>query len=799
MEVFTNIYRKNNKDYVADNYGLINDGVKNHSIFSSENVSGLHSYVRSINSLLNDGKTRSSGVQQLVDFLPQCPTSILSDYGERWMRYLSTILGGVGSGDLKIKACQAVHYILRNVDGLPDLQKAISSKQATGIVQTLASAGQEWASTAFDTLTEYVCRFPGQTLSHKTSIEQQMVQYLDLPVGIADGLVCGAGKVYSALPLPGSGAGTASRAEARGQQLTGLLALCHSLQDYLLEGFIEKESYSHPRSSELPLPPLSSSNETQDPTRTHLKAATRLINAFTFIDELITEKHNISISLVPYHLISPVIRVLQVEGIVLSKYRSQEHQLLAFLLPSLHQAAVLLLTNMLISVGESLDAYWGILADVLAATLKSSNHIITSTGQSHGQTQQASHTRVLCYNALEVLTQVSHGRHPIPHSVVSCIIQDITPHGDNVTLKQTGTGTGGLASLTLKKKQRHRNKKCAYTVTSDTNGKADNHSSILCPEVHESAVTSALKLTETLFLCSGHSMRYKSIQELQSCVLNISQWLSSHWWVQGVYRNPNTKALLYATLNTLALHPNPRHPPPYTQMLNTLQQATSSSHNLQVLSVLRSGIASLSFILANPQVFAYEEAIRKVKLSNGLHKDRSAEEEEVEEEHSENEGNEEEDVADQSEEGKIEENAVTENEKEVSMSEDANLSIDHIKDSNSKNDHNNKEIDESDTESEDSMEEENDIQEGKSSSFRSPESHKKGLDDINIDDKTTKSSQLSDSSEKQFPDTTTKKRSLDKGMVSPKKKTNKKVVDSSTGGPSIEEMLATFVDADPDD
>ncbi|CAL4065436.1 unnamed protein product, partial [Meganyctiphanes norvegica] len=791
MEVFNSIYSKNNKDYVTENYGLINDGVRNHSIFSCENVSGLHPYVRSINSLLNDGKTRASGVQQLAYFLPQCPKSVLSEQGERWMRYLSSILGGVGSGEMKIKACHAVHYILKAMDGLSDLQKALSSKQATVIVQTLASAGQEWGPAAFDTLTEYMSCFPSQTLSHKTSIEQQMIQYLDFPLGVADGVVCGAGKVYSALPLPGAGAGLA-RSEARGQQLTGLLALCHSLQDYLLDGIIEKESYSNSRSYELPLPPLISSNETQDPIRTHLKAVTRLINAFTFIDELISGKHNISISLVPNQLLSPLIRILQVEGSVVSKYRSQEHQLLAFLLPSLHQAAMLLLSNMLISVGESLDAYWGILADVLAVTLKGSNHIMTSTGQSHGQTQQASHTRVLCYNTLDILTQVSNGRHSIPHSVVTTIVQDITPQGDSITLKQTGTGSGGLANLNVKKKQRHRNKKPGYTVaSSDTSTvKGDNNSSKQHLEAHESVVASALKLTETLFLCAGHSMSYKSIQAIQLCVLSVSQWLSSHWWVDGVYRNLQTRALIYATLNKLVLHPNPRYPPPYTQILFTLQKAATCSHSPQVLEVCRSGIASLSFILANPQVFAYEEAVRNVQLNNGVHNDSNDEFEEKDNEEEDEEEEEEEKV--EVEESAEEENVLSKN---AEQSQDSDIINDAINKESDTSDHNDNE-----EESEDSAEEENEVsQQVNISSSRNPEGDKIQSENIETDNKTSMSPRMSGTLEKTSPDTNSQKRSLDEGKVSPsKKKTKKKAVESSSG-PSIEEMLSTFVDADPDD
>jgi len=796
MEVFTSIYSKNSKGYVAENYGLINDGVRNHSIFSCENVSGLQSHVKSINSLLNDGKTRPSGVQQLVSFLPQCPKSILSDQGERWMRYLATILGGVGSGEMKIKACQAVSYILKGMDGLQDLQKAISSKQISGIVQTLANAGQEWGAAAFDALTEYTCCFPGQTLSQKTSVEQVMIQYLDFPVGVSDGVVCGAGKVYSALPLPGAGAGTA-RAEARGQQLTGLLALCHSLQDYLLEGIIEKESYSNSRSYELPLPPLNSSNEIQDPIRTHLKAATRLINGFTFIDELIGGKHNTSISLVPHHLISPVIRILQVEGSVVSNYRSQEHQLLAFLLPSLHQAALLLLSNMLISVGESLDAYWGILADVLATTLKGSNHIMTSTGQSHGQTQQASHIRVICYHTLEILTQVSSGRHPIPHSIVKAIVQDIIPQGDSITLKQNGTGSGGIANITVKKKkQRHRNKKNGNVVTSSdistTKANSNNNSNVVNLEAAESVVAAALKLAETLFLCSGHSMSYKSIKALQDSVLSVSQWLSGHWWVDGVYRNPNTISLMYATLNTLVLHPNPSYPPPYSQILHILQQATTSSHSPQVLQVCRSGIASLSFILANPQVFTYEDAVRKVQLTNGVHindnDDKEVEEDENEEEEEEEEEDEEESAEDENK----------ENEKEIfidEQSKDLIRNCDPINDSINKESDVSQQNDDSDEEesNEISIEEENEVsQEEDTSSTLISEDNKIPCDDIDSENKTSVSPQKS-------PNTISQKRSIDEVKDSATKKKSKQKAVVSSSGPSLDEMLATFVDADPDD
>lgn len=75
-------------------------------------------------------------------------------------------------------------------------------------------------------------------------LEEHILGYLDSPltrVGQSDS-VSRAGRVFAALPLPGmGGSGAQGRAEARGRQLTQLLALSHSLMDYLFDGIVEKE------------------------------------------------------------------------------------------------------------------------------------------------------------------------------------------------------------------------------------------------------------------------------------------------------------------------------------------------------------------------------------------------------------------------------------------------------------------------------------------------------------------------------------------------------------------------------
>ena len=48
--------------------------------------------------------------------------------------------------------------------------------------------------------------------------------------------------MFAVLPLPGMGGNKAlGKAEARGKQLTQLLALAHGTMDVLFEGIVEKE------------------------------------------------------------------------------------------------------------------------------------------------------------------------------------------------------------------------------------------------------------------------------------------------------------------------------------------------------------------------------------------------------------------------------------------------------------------------------------------------------------------------------------------------------------------------------
>ncbi|XP_042235392.1 uncharacterized protein LOC121875104 isoform X2 [Homarus americanus] len=568
----------------------------------------LDFHVKKVNTLLNNGKTRENGLKLLLSLVQQCPQKILAVQGDRWFVFCTQTIKSVWGTRAKKDACQIISSILRDLPSVPELQRIILSKSVGPLLVSLATADSLWDCAALECLYEYMKLAPGQCLAHKTVLEEHILGYLDgslTRVGQRDA-ISEAGRVFAALPLPGmGGSGFQGRAEARGRQLTQLVAVCHDLMDYLFDGILEKESYDHTRKYNLRLTPLLTLGEgNTDTLRTHLAAVTRLVNSMKFIGELITADVNEAVTVVPRELLSVVFRCLQVDQLVLTKYRSREHKLLAFFMPSLHQHSLLLIRDILFSIGESVDMYFGVIAELLLCTIKGSMLHYQPEWCTSGQ-----QTRIIAYSVMSNVIQVSGGRHTPSCQLVKLILEDVVPKGHQVRLQMIDKG---LSSLSLHKKK---SKKKGYAVTvADSLGQIRPLPRL---EYFSRTTRVALSLIETLFTYASHSMMQKTKQSLLSSVLAVAATVTGVTQPPVTYVDGRTRAQLFKTVASMAIHPHPGCEPPYTIILHYLHAGLHDSDML-VVSACQMALGSVSFIMANPQVCSlmYNQH-HQLNLTNG--------------------------------------------------------------------------------------------------------------------------------------------------------------------------------------
>nr|XP_045598436.1 proline-, glutamic acid- and leucine-rich protein 1-like [Procambarus clarkii] len=786
MDVYTNICSRLHAPHVSSSATLLAEAVHNTGLFQNEIPHLLDAHVGDVNTLLNNGKTREDGVKLLLALVNQCPRRLLATQGERWFRFSGQVVSSVHGARAKTNACQVMTIILKSLPYIPELQRSVLSKPAAPLVLVLAAADSLWNCAALECLYEYLKLNPGQCLPHKMALEEHVIRYLDSPltrVGQRDAVFL-AGQVFAALPLPGvGGSGSQGRAEARGRQLAHLLALSHSLMDYLFDGIVEKENYEHTREYSLHLAPLESPGEINtDPLKTHLAAVTRLVNSLKFIAEMITSDANESVTVVPLDLLGVIFRLLQVDLPSLAKYRSQEHKLLAFLVPSLHQHCLLLLRDVLLSIGESVDMYFGVIADHLLSTIKT-----TVIPNQPGWGTSGQQMRIMAYSLMSTVIQVSSGRHKPDPQLISVVLQDVTPKSQTVTLQSKQKK--GLSSLMLSKKK---SKKKGYTVTvADSVSQAGLLPRIEC---FSRAARVGLSLIETLFTYASHSMTLKTQQSLQTSVMAVTATVAGATRIPVIYEDGKTRAQLFKTLASIATVPHPGCPPPYTVILHLLQKGQNDPDTL-VVSTCQAALGGMSFIMANPQVCSLEHSSHH-HPHNGTGNDvgeedeliNSIEEEPVEVnnkntiEKPEKETGEEEEEKNETEDEKDE----TEEEKdEANISEDIEVE---------------KMMIENDVEKEitKSLEEEQEEEvEDKENGEIIKETSQVGVPDKikNGDERNSISSHKQTSQEDPVP---RGKRSAAEDSTSrkkPKQKENKKPVEA----PTLDEMLASFVDCDPDD
>ncbi|KAK3863957.1 hypothetical protein Pcinc_030309 [Petrolisthes cinctipes] len=744
----------------ADGRGLVCQSARNSAIFQNELPRLLETHVREINSLLNNGQTREQGVSFLLDLVDQCPLETLCEQGNRWFRFCSQALSSVSNVQAKLDTCQVLLHLLRDKRMPSELRRAITSASPTPLIFTLAGADPPWKCAALECLWEYLRTAPGPCLPHRAFLENQMIRYLDEPIpstGV-DGGVRWAGRVYAVLPLPGQGGPKSlGHAEARTHQLSQLLSLAHSVMDYLFEGIIEKESFEHSREHRLGVADLWE-NAGENPTKALLAAVTRLFNTASFIAEFITTEAILAIH--PQDLLSVIFRILQLETSVLSKYRSQEHKLMALIMPSLHQHVLLLLQDILFSVSESVDQYWGPLTDLLAMVSK-------SYAGDGGQT-----TRRMAYSVLDTLLQISEGRHPPPPALLSQVIKDITPTAHQVKLQKDKKFD--LLGLELKTKKR---KRALKTETSDSITNEPELLPLLFNQLSSTALV-ALKLARTTLTHALHSVSTSAHQQLQSALLSVAGIVVGRAATRlpDLYVCPQARAALYTTLAALATSPSRRWPPPYTLIMDLLKTGMADE-NTEVGTACQLALASVSFTVASPQVCALSQLYQ-------LHKHNSTLQEEEEDVAIENgqsfpEGVMAEDKVDENEQeenNKQDEAREEEEERNVNESSEEEAAIIHSEDSEEEKTHDKEEkVHEKDEEIETDLE---------------PETME-GIDDERSVRREMELSTTKRPVEAEAPLSATKK-SKGKNKNDPKD-------EGQHIGPCLEDMLASFVDADPDD
>ncbi|XP_076029290.1 proline-, glutamic acid- and leucine-rich protein 1-like isoform X2 [Oratosquilla oratoria] len=612
MEVFNSLIEQDQSNHFKGAIPIFSSVLENHNLFAKQTRATLKPLVSKINNSLNGFKTRANGLRLLQLLLPQCPQEVLVENGEKWVRFCIQIITSVTGPDMKIAACQVITRILQEARNIPNLQNALATKQILAITTSLAAAKSEICNAAFECLFEFLQLFPGQCTNQKNAIEKEILKHIDT-VSPCSGNNCFSGKVFSALPLPGAGGKVEGIAKGRGQQLSALIALTHTTLDFVLEGMVEVQRYEYTKDFILEIDALRLDPKCPDMTKVLLAGICRVANTLSFIREMISGKHNEAISLVPSQLLGTVLRILQMQTPMLSQYRSQEHQFVAFMFPILHQKALLLLEDILHSIGECIDLYWGILMKILITTLDTctlTKGIKTShQTNSSERPQKGLKTKVLAYRVLCVLLQISKGRHGTSDGLLHHLKRDILPIKDPIKLQVKGAG---LATINLQKKK---SKKKGYAVTVNEDTRSVNSKGV--SEEDLGMCQAALSATHHLFLYSLHVLHYKQVVELQSAVLSLSSYIIQGEAAPAPYNRATVRTALCQLLCALVCNPQPYCPPPFTAVSYVLHVGVKD-HSPEVQKVCHDGLSKMSFIMANPQVSVYENLVQKHKETKDI-------------------------------------------------------------------------------------------------------------------------------------------------------------------------------------
>ncbi|XP_071523642.1 uncharacterized protein [Panulirus ornatus] len=593
MEAYFSLMSIRDDKIINKNCELIDDAVQNHEMFHIDFAFVLDSYVKKVNNLLSVGRTRDQGLQILLALVPQCPQKVMAVQGEKWFQYCSKTVNSVCGAASKVIACQIIMIILKDLPYIPDLQTCILSKHPNRLVVSLAAADYHWSCTGLQCLYEYLKLSRGRCLPLKTELEKYSLRYLDNPptrVGKSDS-VSWAGRVFAAVPLPGmGGSGAEGRAEARGRQLTQLLALSHSLMDFLFDGIVEEESYEHTREHTLRLRTINALLESSiNPIKSYLAVVIRLVNSLKFIAEMITSDVNTTITFVPYNLLGAMFRLLQMQVTKLQSYHSQEHQLLTFFMPTLHQHCLLVLRDAVISIGESIDMYFGVITGLLLSTVES--YVVDS----HEWCTSGLQTRIIAYYVMASIIQVSHGKHAPPIKFIELILQDVVPRNQEVKLQNKQD-----ERLSSNSNQKKRSKK-DYTGAGIGKVSSSQTRPTHCPEYFSCAARVALSLVKTLFTYATHSLTEKSQQLIQTSLMNVTSTVIGAARLPDIYMDGRTRAELYKTLASVVTHPHSAFPPAYTMIMHLLQSGLHDP-DILVVSACQAALGNLSFIIANPQI-----------------------------------------------------------------------------------------------------------------------------------------------------------------------------------------------------
>nr|XP_027226053.1 uncharacterized protein LOC113818107 [Penaeus vannamei] len=825
MEVCQAIYKKLDAHYVEKDLDIIIEAAQNHGVYEHENPKVLETHAKEISNLLHQKTTRRNAIKFLVPLIQQCPKDILTAQGQTWLQFCSMIISAPSGAKAKRTACYAILLLLERMPKLPELQRKLVSQSAAPLVTSLAGAVSYWSPAALKCLQEYMKVFPQQCLPHKAALEELLLKKLDsaLTCNGQKSEVTYAGQAFATLPLAGMGGkGTSSRSEARGRQLTQLICLSHHLMDYLFEGIVEKESYNHPREYTFKLNPLQPVGYyDKNPLYTHMLAITRLMNTLKFISEMVSCENNDAIMIKMSDLLGPVFRMLQMETSVLKSYESYEHKLLAFFMPALHQQCLLMLRDFLISMRDCVDLYFSLIAELLTATIKSYYDSKAKAWATNGQ-----QTRIVAYSVMTTLVEVSQGRHPASSKLIDVIVEDLMPKNQEFTIKSYGSR--GLSNLTLQKKK---SKKKGYAVST----KDSEPSNTPLPEYENfgRVVTAALRLAEALFRYATHSTPLMSRQALQKRVIAVTDRVMNGSQMPVIYFGDTTRAQLFKTLTCMATHPDPRCPVPYTMILHLFQRGLHD-HHMSVVAACQTGLSCVSFITANPQISMLTQVFEQLQRStvsydaeekekevvengvNGMDCDEQDEEEEQEEEEEE-EDKDKEEQAEEVEEEQEEEVEEEEQEEEVEEEEEQEEEVDEENEDATEQSENMDEEQEADASTEIQMEDkvvdeeeeeeeegEGDVEEAsgtdgqaESKQGKSPKAKKAGnrkkLQRLRKKQKAKQAKNQTPESDGKSK--ATKRNAAESEETTPKKsKTDQK----NDLGLSVEEMLASFVDADPD-
>ncbi|XP_068244390.1 proline-, glutamic acid- and leucine-rich protein 1-like [Palaemon carinicauda] len=809
MEVYLSVCSEYGNQEIKKSVKLINESIENHGLFQKEIPSAVESHLKEINVLLQKAKTRHHGFKLLIPLIQQGSPALLEKRCDLWFGACCQAITSLSGSAEKIDACKIILILLKASGILPELQKTFLSKLQASLLQSLATADSSWDSAAYECLYELIKLLPGQCLPHKVLIEERALKYLDNPLSRVgeDDIVKKAGQVFAVLPLPGMGGKKAlGKAEARGRQLVQLLALAHKTMDSLFEGVIEKEAYNHSRQSTLKVPPIKFVGKDSSETISgFLAAVTRLGNILKFIAQMVTCEGNQCISVVPHHILSPVFRLLQVDSKVLKTFKSQEHQILSFLIVSLHHHCLWLLRDMIMSIGESIDIYYGVIGELLVSMIKMS---FTQEDDESGWCADGAQTRIMAYCVLTTVLKVSRGRHAPSKVLANLIVKDILPRNQQVTLQ--GTQNKGLQSLTIQKKK----KKKGYAINQST---ATNQSGpFFQSEVLGRITRAALTLTETLFIYASHSMTHKVKQILQKNIMSLTEIVSGGGSLPIAYSSDKTRAQLYRTLASIATHPDPRCPPPYTVMLHLLLLGQQDPQML-VVTTCQTLMGNISFIVANPKISLMDMALQnshKNSIREGDDDDleeyppvRVPDQSLHEKQETEDEGL----ISDEDSANEVDEDDmnVEESGRDPEANEDGEV-VKGTEDSNVSEELSSN--GDEDVACEDIEEEQLEVEEDRTSEVietevicdKMPSETLKADENEVIEiivkkDKDFKASKSKTKNGETDIEKTgnAKRKALEKSPISSKK--NKKNSNDSNCGPSLEEMLSCFVDADPDE